>query len=518
MKKEYYNREKANYINKRLRSTSINKVYLPLVTDVMLRRLFEYGLSDEMLDRDINTFIENVENIRIVEPTLLGELGGFNPQNKEITLYAQIFREKTTDYEKFYETFTHECIHAINLEQTRVGKKEDRVFKEDNFQFSTQSAMEAFTESIANEQVKNREYNEFQTTPYISETTGYKWITPYVDVISATFGVSRKELLSATVKGEGELNKLLNKSMNTTYESLGGNGILYGLVTNIYLQDCEISKERKLLRDESICSLAMRGINERLSKIEIADIDAFRKEFEQIKLEADIICLITGNQKYENIDYDSLEFERKFFEEYKDVYNYENENINYNKLKCIEVVLKNDSILDKIELLRNIQSVNSMDELTQLMEGNNITIDSDMRLAVAPEIIREHNMEYSSNGMEWDNTQIIEYIQKNQERIINPKNNILERISTKIKSWIGNFGRTKNEEIKLLPGDSKSDEVSQKPWDLSNWGIDKEQFMEGHAQDMEEYWNKPQVEPTIEQPMQEQGFTMHSGHEEGFVR
>lgn len=64
----------------------------------------------------------------------------------------------------------------------------------------------------------------------------------------------------------------------------------------------------------------------------------------------------------------------------------------------------------------------------------------------------------------------------------------------------------------------KSGDKEIKSWDLVNWGIDKEKFMVEHAQHMEEYSNRPQVESTIEQPMQEQGFTMHSGHEEGYSR
>lgn len=71
---------------------------------------------------------------------------------------------------------------------------------------------------------------------------------------------------------------------------------------------------------------------------------------------------------------------------------------------------------------------------------------------------------------------------------------------------------------KLLTEDSSPDEVSQESWDLSNCGIDKKQFMMEHAQKMEEHFNIPQVESTIEQPMQEQGFTIHSGHKDGFTR
>lgn len=493
MKKEYYNKQKANYINHRLRSTGINKVCLPLIIDVMLRRQFEYGLSDEMLDRDINTFIYNVEKIEITQ-LKPGTLGHFHAKDKAIRLNEQLFQGETIDFEKIYLIFTHECIHAISNEETIEGRKEDRIFNHYNFLF-TIGAEEAFTECIADSQVYNREYNEFQKGPYISETIAYSDITPYIDVISLTFGVGKKELLSATVKGEVELNNLLNKSMNTRYENLRYNEIFFGIVTNLSLLNSSIERNEELnisRSEEDICNLAMIGINERLSNLEIDDIDNFRQKFEQIKLQAEISHILTGDKKIDNIFYD--------------------------KLKCIDEVLESGDIECNVELLRKIQSVNSMDELMQLMEENNITIDSDARLTVEAEIIDEYNMGYSSNGMEWDNTQIISYIEKNQKKIINPKNNILDRMSTKFKSWITNLGRTDNEETKLLPGEIEGNNTEPKSWDLSNWGIDKEQFMQEHAIHMEEYANSIEEQPTIEQPVQEEGFTIHSGHEDGYSR
>ena len=48
--------------------------------------------------------------------------------------------------------------------------------------------------------------------------------------------------------------------------------------------------------------------------------------------------------------------------------------------------------------------------------------------------------------------------------------------------------------------------------------IDKDEFMQEHAIHMEEYANSIEEQPTIEQPVQEEGFTMHSGHEDGYSR
>ncbi len=477
MKKDYYNEQKANYINKRLRSTGINKVYLPLVTDVMLRRQFEYGLSDEMLDRDINNFIDNVAKIEVdeLEP---GTGGEFDIIDKKITLNQQLFQMGPMYFEAIYETLAHECTHAMNIVQMENGEKEDRIFNHNNFTFFI-GAEEVFTECEADAQVYNKRYSESDKRPYISETAGYSKITPYIDVISSTFGVSKKDLLSASVKGEEELNNLLNKSLNTTYENLGDNEIFYAIVTNLSLLHSAMEKEEQSNISETqqrIYKFAMSGVNERFSDIEINDIDNFKQKFDRTKLEAAIINITTKEvERDEN--------------KVNDVF--------YNKLRCIDKVLGNENIEKNIELLRNIQSLNSMDELQQLMEENNITLDSDMRLSRPSETIKEYNMEYCSRGNEWDNIDIISYIGKNKERMINSKNNILKRISTKFKSWIVKLGRTDDKEIKLLTGGTELENIEPKSWELSNWGIDKEQFMQQYHDSIEE-------QSSMEEPKQQE--------------
>ena len=253
--------------------------------------------------------------------------------------------------------------------------------------------------------------------------------------------------------------------------------------------------------NSKIYSFAEAGINERINNISTDSIDEFKESFELIKLNQKTIEYITSGYEHEK-----------------------DENVDA-KLRIIDEVLENQSIENKLELLSNLQNINDTYEIMQFMEDNNITIDLEKKLHISDETKKEHNLEYSSNGMQWDNTEIIEYIQEHSQEIGSPKLTRMEKfiarfepLAERIDKFIEKIFSNKQDEKKLLPGDSKSDEASQKSWDLSNWGIDKEQFMVEHAQHMEEYSNRPQVEPIIEQPMQEQGFTMHSGHEEGFVR
>lgn len=502
MKKEYYNEQKANYIYIKLSSTEIDKVYLPLVVDIMLRRQFEFGLSDELLDRDIATFKKNVKKI---EAKPLGENTGgeFSQVFKEIRLNDLLFQGENIDFEQIYETLAHECFHAMSFEKKEKDYKDDRTFYAGKVIDKT-GAMEVFTECEADAIVYTRQYDESEKGVYLTNTTGYSEITPYIDIITATFGVTKNELLSAAVKGETYLDNLLNKSINKTYEFSGKNRIFEGIVNNLsFLHTAKTHNNELSAMDANskIYSFAEAGINQRINNISTESIDEFKESFELIKLNQKTIEYITSGYEHEK-------------DETVDT-----------KLRIIDEILENSGIENKLELIGKLQNANNTYEIMGFMEDNNITIDLEKKLKVSNETVQEHNMEYSSNGMEWDNTEIIEYIQEHSQEIGSPKLTRMEKFYARfeplfesLENFIEKIFPDKEDKKKLLPGDSKSDEASQKSWDLSNWGIDKEQFMVEHAQHMEEYSNRPQVEPTIEQPMQDQGFTMHSGHEGGFVR
>lgn len=502
MKKEYYNEQKANYIYKKLSSTEIEKVYLPLVVDIMLRRQFEFGLSDELLDRDISTFKKNVKKIE-ARPLRENWGGMFDQRCKEIVLNDELFKGDSPDYEQIYETLAHECFHAMSFEKKGKDYKEDRIFPSGKFIDKT-GAMEAFTECEADSIVYTRQYDESEKGVYITNTTGNSGITPYIDVIVSTFGITKDELLSVAVKGETYLNNLLNKNINKTYEFSGTNRIFEGITTNISLLHLAISDNNELSAidaNSKIYFFAEEGINERINNISTDSIEEFKKSFELIKLNQKIIEHITGifeHEKDENID---------------------------TKLRIIDEILENQSIENKLELLSNLQNINDTYEIMQFMEDNNITIDLEKKLKVSNETIQEHNMEYSSNGMEWNNNEIIEYIQEHSQEIGSPKLTRMEKflarfepMAEKMDKFIEKIFPDKQEKKKLLPGESKSDETTQKSWDLLNWGIDKDEFMQEHAIHMEEYANSIEEQPTIEQPVQEEGFTMHSGHEDGYSR
>lgn len=189
MKKEYYNEQKANYIYKKLSSTEIDKVYLPLVVDIMLRRQFEFDLSDELLDRDIATFKKNVKKIE-AKPLKENAEGLFLQQSKEIILNYSSFQGENIDFEEIYATLAHECFHAMSFEKKEKDYKDDRTFYSGKVINKT-GAMEVFTECEADAIVYSRPYDQSEKGIYLTNTTGYHETTRYLDLIASTFGVKK---------------------------------------------------------------------------------------------------------------------------------------------------------------------------------------------------------------------------------------------------------------------------------------------------------------------------------------
>ena len=138
--------------------------------------------------------------------------------------------------------------------------------------------------------------------------------------------------------------------------------------------------------------------------------------------------------------------------------------------------MTNDGIQNKQIILQELQIAESTEELIKLMEDNEITVDLEKEIIIPIETIKEHNMEYSSYGMEWDNTEILEYINNHKEELRMP---ILTSFKDMIKKVKGLFHRNG---IKALPERLEQGKKDKNSWDLSNWEIS----VEGYRKDSEE--------------------------------
>lgn len=491
MYKKYYDRKKANNIINKLNMTSINKVYIPLIADIMLRRQFEYGLSNEILDRDLNNFINNVEQIE-TQKHFENDLGSFNISKKKIILNYKLFKDED-NFEKIYLVLAHECEHAMSYEGEE-GNKKNRIFE-------FVGDEEAFTEMTASRLSYNIKNEHCKGKILVSGDTSYKEITPFVDLIAAVYGVGVKDLLKAVIEGKNELNRITQEKTLEKEEGFKFSkfeAILLNITilhSSIYEEQDDKTKENIQDAIKSIHLCAAEVLLDRIKNIQINSIDEFRKDFEKIKLERKIV---------ENVL--ELNYEREKINEEMSCNTSE---LKY-KLNCIEAILENENIEDKLEIIRKIQSTFTEMECMNIMRNNNILVDEDKEPEISDDAIQQYNRNYSSDNMQWNNREIVKYIKKHssimkltefEKNFIEPKQNesnlkgkFIENIK---KHFFEPFKNVlKKEKVLMLPTQTQ-DTTKDQSWNLANWNIDRNEFMKKNEKILEDYHSvKPnEIEP-----------------------
>ena len=503
MNKEYYNEKKANYINKMLQSTKIDKIFYPIIVDIILRRQYQFRLDDDYFKRDVNSFISNVKRITIEK--LEDNTGGqYMIKSEKIVINSSLFRNNTIDYEILYEQLVHECCHAMNYEMQENGEKDDRTFARNNSLNLEMGIMEIFTECEADFLVHN--YNAEQDNLMIcTETIGYPDITGYFDILTACFGVNKNELLKSAIMGKSELNTLLNRSLNQNNNELDNNNELFekiafniGLILSVIYQEDYAGENDKFYKrnlkdaNKRIYTFAHEAINKRILNIRANTIEEYKEQYEIILRDESIIRQFIENS-----------FE--LYETNKDVKKLRNSTngkfkIVDLKLRCIDEILSNSAIEDKLSLLKKIQACTNLFKIKEFIKENGIEIDANKKINIPTKKIEEHNKDYTSNRMEWDNTQIFGYMEKNKKHIANPRHNRIEIIKSGLKKvdrnvrlWMLNRLikiQEKRESKRIIAGgcllpEGKGDISSYEPisnepeskippWDLSNWGMNKQ--------------------------------------------
>lgn len=526
--------EKNKYIKAKLSETKIDPVYQPIIASIIIRRSSCFNLSDELFRRDVESFVKNVDCIRVSDNELGDNNGGFDQENREIVLNKKIFEEepiekqegvlesareiaKTNRILRMYRVLAHECTHAMNFEENEIGIKEDRTFLENNFFIGSDGIMEAFTEAEADALSYKHPIEMIEGGHvYRRLTEGYTKIEGYVELLAATFGVNRNELLGAAIKGPEELQSLLNSNIEIMNENTGKNKIFEGISYNISLvhaaksiQNPEIRAENVRDADKKIYTFAEIGIDNRIANLELNDIKDFKKQFDRIKIEQKIVSSIIGSDR-----------PTKDAEDLKQGTNGKYEVVN-TKILCIEEILQNDNIKDKSGLIRKLQEMHDIEEITKFIEENEIDIDENKKLedTISKESIDEYNKEHSQ--VQWDNTDIIEYISTHRDKLQNTREQqpnkfqiLIAKAILKLGSLFNKIGDFANkifgkEEQKLLPSGSErfNDGVAAGPiveepksWELSNYGIDKNEFMEESIRIVEEHVSREEQTPAIEEP------------------
>jgi len=495
MDKEYFNNEKEKYIIKSLKRTQIPPVYWPVIKETILRRCYTFQLSDELFKRDVDSFVSNVRTIN-VEQLPEGTLNRFYYKERRIAVSPEWFKLENIDFRRFFDSFSHECCHAMNFIENEKGEKEDRTLADDR-----KSVVEVFTECQSDALVYNGPpVGLLEDSPglRIRYTAGYPDITRYADIIAATFGVSRIELLREEIKGKEEFQNFLNEHINMTCDNSNENAIFDGISYNIQAlnearceEDSQIAFEGIVSAHSGVFKYAEYGIDIRLSSLEIEEIEEFKKRFNDLRINQKIVEL--------TIVFPNYHLEEEFKNRTSGIYQTVNA-----KMLSIAEILENDDIKEKKDLIKIVQKANSLEEIEKIMQENNISIDLNARqdLTIPIEVIKEHIE--NDNSIEWNNDEIVKYITENKENFLaterkkTPKMQIVKGKINEFFKGVKEFVNKilKKEQRKTLSSGTENTDEEGKSWELANYGIDKDTFIEKSAEIVQEHITKKEETTT----------------------
>lgn len=275
---------------------------------------------------------------------------------------------------------------------------------------------------------------------------GYNYITRQVNVISAIFGISEKELLRAAIQGKQELLEILNTNIKekgleydflkckfveinlpeNLFETLAFNiGLLHTAIYNPNKMN-ELDQEENILNAiKKIYDTAEIGLNHRIENLDENDLNDLKNKLERIKLDQNAITEIIedfflGTEHKEQIRISSEHCKKMV----------------YTKILSIDSILNN---CDKPQdLIRFIKTKEDQKEIVEFMKENNIPINEEIiqtmsEIGLSDEMKNQWVKEYCLDGEEWDNSSIIEYIHENRNKI-----GVVKSLKYKIKDSLKN--------------------------------------------------------------------------------
>lgn len=209
--KRFYNAKLDEILSKYITSKQYGD-FVPVLKDIFQRRAYEYEFSDEHIESEVKNFIKKAKKIEFADDTEFEStttMGLYTP-GKMIQLNRTYFSFKMRDYddmdlgEMLYETLSHEVYHAI-ADRFNPGLETYDYIKRE---WNGAALNEVITEVSADRASFSRTNRDFEQCR--SKTDGYSDITFIANLISASLGVTEKELLRSGIQNRKELMKLFN--------------------------------------------------------------------------------------------------------------------------------------------------------------------------------------------------------------------------------------------------------------------------------------------------------------------
>lgn len=185
----------------------ISDSFKPLLIEVMLRRASEFNFNAQEINSDIESLINNLDEISIdpMPARHSGAAGVYFLREKEIVISEEYVKKAKTpnDFETLYEIFTHEVFHA--LARDKFGN--DKISGVNKYTKEYYGSLEeAIVEKAADRCVFGRNGGE----PFYHQNQfGYRDITYITDIIEAAYGVPELAFLRHAIQGRKNVAEFL---------------------------------------------------------------------------------------------------------------------------------------------------------------------------------------------------------------------------------------------------------------------------------------------------------------------
>lgn len=204
--KEYYNYNLDKMLSKYI-TREVYGDFTVILRDIFQRRAYEFGFSEEHMEKEASNFINKVKSIGFVPKEEMSSetaMGVYSSRESNIKINQDWYLNYTKglsefDYgTKMFETLTHEVYHGI----TDIGSQLGLMYVKNN-EWRGAALNEVFTETAANRASMPRGAKEAEQ--YRSDTDGYPDITFVANLLAASIGTSEKELLKAGAQNRTQL-------------------------------------------------------------------------------------------------------------------------------------------------------------------------------------------------------------------------------------------------------------------------------------------------------------------------
>ena len=210
MFKDYKNPQLEEYLNKYISLMTIDDKFKPYIVDILLRRAYQFDLTPEEIQTDVEVILASLKEIKIVKQDELGlsetATAAYYPGEKTIRISE---RTLNANDQALYQTLTHEVYHALSKDPETM---EDRLSGPPN-RYTNQynvSLLETIVEKASFKTV-------FDTKPdnayYNNNANGYSDMTFVLDAIEAVYGVNEQALLRNSIQSRYKMAGFLSDSI-----------------------------------------------------------------------------------------------------------------------------------------------------------------------------------------------------------------------------------------------------------------------------------------------------------------